>query len=187
MQVTPTALDGVVELVPVRHGDARGWFSEVWNKATLDKAGVGTGIEWVQDNESLSAAKGTIRGIHFQTAPHAQDKLIRVIHGRILDVAVDLRRSSPTFGHHVGVELSAETGNQLLVPRGFGHGFCTLKPNCVISYKVSDYYSPECDSAIAWNDPDLAIDWPVTDADAIISAKDQAAPTLASAGDRLFA
>ena len=127
MEIIPTALDGVVEIRPARHGDDRGWFSEVYKRHTLRDAGID--IEFVQDNESFSAPTGTLRGLHYQLAPHAQDKLVRVIHGSILDVAVDIRRGSATFGQHVAVTLTAEEGNQMLVPVGFAHGFCTLEPD----------------------------------------------------------
>lgn len=179
MELIPTTLDGVVEIVPVRHGDSRGWFCETWNHDRMSAAGLE--LEWVQDNESMSVDVGTVRGIHYQLPPHAQDKLVRVVAGAILDVAVDLRRGSPTFGHHVGVELRADRGNQLLVPRGFGHGFCTLEPNSHIAYKVTGRYSPECDRSLAWNDADLGIDWPVDEASAHVSDKDANAPGLAEA------
>lgn len=183
MQAIPTELQGVVELRPVRHGDDRGWFSEVWNESTLASHGIE--LDWVQDNEAFSAAAGTLRGIHYQLAPKAQDKLVRVVQGRVLDVVVDLRRSSATFGQHVGVELSAELGNQLFVPKGFGHAYCTLVDDCMIAYKVSDYYSPEHDRALRWNDPQLAVDWPFDADTVILSGKDEAAPLFADA-DNLF-
>lgn len=182
--VIQTQLEGVVEIQPVRHGDDRGWFSETWNQASLNQAGIE--IAWVQDNESFSAAAGTVRGIHFQRPPSAQDKLVRVIAGRILDIAVDLRQSSPTFGRHVAVELTANLGNQLLIPKGFGHGFATLEPNCHVAYKVSAPYDPDADAAIHWTDPDLALPWGVTADAATVSAKDGAAPRLASATKLLF-
>lgn len=184
MELHATALDGVVELQPVRHGDDRGWFCEVWNQRTLTELGID--IDWVQDNEARSATVGTLRGLHFQIDPHAQDKLVRVVAGRVLDVAVDIRRGSATFGHHVAVELTAERGNQLLVPRGFAHGYCTLEPDSVIAYKVSEFYSPDCDRSLRWNDPALGIEWPVDAAGAILSAKDETAPLLADLGDSLF-
>ena len=183
MRAAPTALDGVIELHPVRHGDDRGWFAEVWNQQTL--ADLGITIDWIQDNEAWSASAATLRGLHYQLPPKAQDKLVRASAGRVLDVVVDLRRSSPTFGQHVAVELSAEHGNLLLVPKGFGHGYCTLEPNSVLAYKVSDYYSPDHDRAIRWDDPDLAIDWPFAESALTLSAKDAAAPFLNDA-DQLF-
>ena len=142
MEIIPTALDGVVEIRPARHGDDRGWFSEVYKRHTLRDAGID--IEFVQDNESFSAPAGTLRGLHYQLPPHAQDKLVRVIHGSILDIAVDIRRGSATFGQHVAVTLTAERGNQLLVPAGFAHGFSTLEPDTRVAYKVSAGYVPDC-------------------------------------------
>ncbi|MCL4117546.1 UNVERIFIED_CONTAM: hypothetical protein GTU68_010461 [Idotea baltica] len=179
MEALPTALDGVIELIPQRHGDARGWFSETWNQQVLQS--IGLDLDFVQDNESLSSDQGTLRGIHYQLAPHAQDKLVRVVSGAILDVAVDLRANSPSFGSHVAVELSAERGNQLLVPKGFGHAFCTLVPNCHVAYKVTGRYSPECDRSLQFDDPQLGIDWPVTREQAVVSDKDLQAPLLGDA------
>ncbi len=184
MQVKPTQLAEVIELTPTRHGDHRGWFAETWNTRRGLEAGID--ITWVQDNESLSAEQGTVRGLHFQMAPSAQDKLIRVLDGRIADVAVDLRRSSATFGHHVLVELNAELGNQLFVPKGFAHGFCTLEPNTRVAYKTSGYYDPERDVGLRWNDPDLGITWPVGEGHAVVSAKDGETPLLADAQHLLF-
>lgn len=181
MEIRPTALPDVIELQPAVHGDHRGWFSEAYNARAFADAGLPTA--WMQDNESLSGAKGTVRGLHYQIAPHPQDKLVRVLHGSILDVAVDLRRSSVTFGQHVTVELSAQRRNQLLIPAGFGHGFCTLVADSVVAYKVSGTYSPESERGIRWNDPALGIDWPVAEADAVISAKDQVTPLLGDAVD----
>jgi len=178
MQTRRTAIPDVVEVTPARHGDSRGWFSEVANLRTLADAGIDVGA-WAQDNESFSAAQGTVRGIHFQLPPHAQGKLVRAVTGSMLDVAVDLRTSSPTFGKHVSVELDAAIGNQLWVPAGFGHGFCTLQPNCRIAYKVTGgFYKPDSEGSIRWNDPTLAIDWPVTEDQAHVSPRDSAAPLL---------
>jgi dTDP-4-dehydrorhamnose 3,5-epimerase len=158
--------------------DSRGWFSETFRKKELQ--GLGLDLDFVQDNHSLSRAPGTLRGIHFQGPPHAQDKLVRCIRGRIFDIAVDLRKESPTYGRWVGVELSADNGSQLLVPAGFGHGFLTLEPDCEVLYKVTDYYAPECDSGVRWNDPDIAVAWPPIACDGpLLSAKDQALPLLA--------
>lgn len=179
IEIRPTGLDGVIEIVPKRHGDHRGWFSEVWNKAAWAEAGID--IDWVQDNESLSATVGTMRGIHFQTDPHAQDKLVRVTAGRILDVAVDLRRSSSSFGQWTGVEVSAEAGNQLLVPKGFGHGFVTREPDTKVAYKVSAPYNHAADAGVHPLDPALGIDWGTDTAALIISDKDRNAPRLAEA------
>ncbi len=171
-----TALAGVKIVTPGRFGDDRGFFSEVYNEAAWRRAGLVH--RFVQDNHSWSAAAGTIRGLHFQLPPHAQDKLVRVARGRVLDVAVDLRRSSPTFGRHVAVELSADNWAQLLVPVGFAHGFCTLTENAEVLYKVSDFYSPAHDRGLAWDDPDLAIAWPVARNDAVLSDKDRRWPRL---------
>jgi dTDP-4-dehydrorhamnose 3,5-epimerase len=158
-------------ITPRRFGDHRGWFTETWSRRTLD-------IAFCQDNMSLSAEMGTIRGLHFQKPPHAQAKLIMVLQGAILDVAVDIRRASPTFGQHVAVELSAAAGNQLLIPRGFAHGFCTLEPGTQVMYKVDDFYAPESDAGIFWADPDLAINWPVRVDQAHLSPKDLGLPRL---------
>lgn len=177
MRVIETEIPAVKRVVPVRHGDARGWFSETFRADLLAASGIVNGF--VQDNQSFSVPKGTIRGLHFQLRPAAQAKLVRVLAGSILDVAVDLRRGSPSFGRHVAVRLDAAEGEQLLVPAGFAHGFCTLEPDTMIAYKVDAYYSREHDRAIAWDDPDLAIDWPVTQAEAQLSDKDRAAPRLA--------
>jgi dTDP-4-dehydrorhamnose 3,5-epimerase len=181
MEIITTALDGVVEVRTTRHGDDRGWFSESYKHQTMLDAGID--IDFVQDNESFSAPAGTLRGLHYQLAPHAQDKLIRVIHGSILDVAVDIRRDSPTFGQHVAVTLTADDGNQLLVPAGFAHGFCTLEPDVRVAYKVSGVYAPDCERAIRWDDPDLAIDWPLPPTGPVLSGKDAIAPLLADQPD----
>ncbi|RBI84743.1 dTDP-4-dehydrorhamnose 3,5-epimerase [Rhodosalinus halophilus] len=176
MQIDRTPLPGLVVLTPVRHGDSRGFFSESWNRARMAEHGFE--IDFVQDNHSLSAQAGTVRGLHYQAPPHAQDKLVRCGRGRLFDVAVDVRRGSPTYGRWWGTELSFENGRQLLVPKGFLHGFMTLEPDTEIVYKCSDYYAPECDGAVLWNDPDIGIDWPQVDAP-ILSDKDAAAPRLA--------
>jgi dTDP-4-dehydrorhamnose 3,5-epimerase len=177
LSVEPTAIPDVKIVTPTRFGDHRGYFSETYNRQRFVEAGIDT--EFVQDNHSLSAAIGTVRGLHFQSEPFAQVKLIRVVRGSIFDVAVDLRRSSPTYGQHVGVELSAENGRQFLIPIGFAHGFCTLEPNTEIQYKVSAYYSAAHDHGLAWNDPALNIAWPVDPAAAVLSDKDHRQPTLA--------
>ncbi len=175
--IEPTAIEAVKIITPRRFGDARGWFSEVYSKKLFGEVGIE--LDFVQDNHSASSTKGTIRGLHFQTPPFAQDKLIRVTRGRILDVAVDLRRSSPTFGQHVAVELSQENGRQLLVPVGFAHGFCTLEDDTEVLYKVTNYYAPAHDFGLAWDDPELGIAWPVPPDQAILSDKDRKHPRLA--------
>lgn len=166
----------LVLLSPKRFADARGWFSETWNRSRLELAGIAH--DFCQDNHSLSKNKGTIRGLHFQAPPFAQAKLVRCVRGRIFDVAVDIRKSSPTFGQWVGVELSAENGKQLLIPSGFAHGFVTLEPDCEIAYKVDAYYSAECDGGVAWNDPRIGIEWPLDGANPILSEKDGSLPSL---------
>lgn len=174
MQIDTTSLPGVLILTPRRFGDARGWFSEVWNRRTL--AAQGIDIDFVQDNHSLSRAAGTVRGLHFQSPPHAQAKLVRCGRGRVFDVAVDIRRGSPTFGQWAGAELSAENGRQLLIPAGFLHGFVTREPDSELLYKCSDVYAPDCDGAVRFDDPDLCIDWGIDPGSAILSDKDRAAP-----------
>ncbi len=176
LDVQTTALSGVLLLTPRRFGDDRGFFCESWNKARMAEAGID--LDFVQDNHSFSAQKGTVRGLHFQSPPHAQDKLVRCGRGALFDVAVDIRKDSPTFGKWVGYELSFENGHQLLVPAGFLHGFMTLTDDCEICYKCTDYYAPECDGAVVWNDPDIGIEWPL-DVTPILSTKDEAAPKLA--------
>jgi dTDP-4-dehydrorhamnose 3,5-epimerase len=177
MKVINTDLEGVVIVEPVVHGDHRGYFTETYNRARMVEAGLD--YEFVQDNQSLSAQTGTIRGLHYQLAPKAQTKLVRVVQGAIYDVAVDIRKSSPTFGQWVGVILTADNHRQLLIPKGFAHGFCTLVPNTIVAYKVDEYYSPENDRGILWNDPALSIPWPTSNP--VLSAKDQAHPVLRNA------
>ena len=174
--ITPLSISDVLLVKPPIHRDHRGFFSETFSARRLAEAGITA--DFVQDNHSLSAEQGTVRGLHFQTPPHAQGKLIRVVRGAILDVAVDIRHGSPTFGQHVARILSAENWEQLWIPEGFAHGFCTLEPMTEIAYKVTEYYAPECDKGLAWNDPALAIDWPVTAAGAILSDKDKLHPAL---------
>jgi len=166
----------VILLAPSKFQDERGFFSETYN--ALEATNAGLDAIFVQDNQSLSRQRGVVRGLHFQTHPHAQGKLIRVVRGRILDVAVDIRVGSPTFGKHVAVELSADNWQQLWVPVGFAHAFCTLENDTEVIYKVTDYYAPDCDAGIIWNDPDLKIDWPISAGEAIISAKDAKLPRL---------
>jgi dTDP-4-dehydrorhamnose 3,5-epimerase len=177
LQVEETAIPAVKIITPKRFGDARGFFSETYSRKAFEEAGIT--LDFLQDNHSLSGPVGTVRGLHFQSPPFAQDKLIRVVRGRILDVAVDLRRSSPTYGQHVAVELSAENGRQLLVPAGFAHGFCTLEPDTEVVYKVTAYYAPAHDHGLAWDDPALEIQWPVSPEAALLSDKDRRHPRLA--------
>ena len=183
MNYEPLDLSGLTLVTPTRHGDERGWFSEVFRQ-DLFGANVAD-VDFVQHNHSYSKPKGTVRGLHFQLAPRAQGKLVRCTRGRVLDVAVDLRSSSPSFGRHVAVELTAANGRQLWVPAGFAHGFCTLEDDCEIVYLVTDTYSPEHDRGLLWNDPALAIAWPVAAEDAVLSAKDVRQPRLAELG-RVF-
>ncbi|PIE12244.1 MAG: dTDP-4-dehydrorhamnose 3,5-epimerase [Rhodobacterales bacterium] len=174
MQIEHTALPGVLLLTPARFGDNRGFFSESWNRARMEAAGID--IDFVQDNHSLSAQVNTVRGLHFQAPPHAQAKLVRCGRGRLFDVAVDIRKGSPTYGQWIGEELSFENGKQLLIPAGFLHGFATREPDTEIVYKCSDYYAPECDGAVRFDS--CGIDWGLS-GDAVLSAKDEAAPALA--------
>jgi len=183
MDVIEAEIPDVKRIVLKRFGDARGWFSETFRADTLARAGITT--PFIQDNQSFSAPQGTVRGLHFQIAPRAQAKLIRVLQGAILDVAVDIRSDSPTYGKYVAVTLDAEKGEQLYIPHGFAHGFCTLTPDVMVAYKVDDYYSPEHDRALFWNDPAIGIPWPVSGEAAILSDKDRRAPKLADLG-RVF-
>lgn len=177
MKLTPLRLEGVFLIEPVVHGDHRGFFMESYNEAALKKLGIH--YHFVQDNQSLSSEVGVLRGLHYQLNPKAQTKLVRVLTGAIYDVVLDIRKSSPTFGQWVGVNLSEENKRQLLVPKGFAHGFCTLVPNTQVLYKVDEYYSPEHDRGILWNDPALQIDWPVSEP--LLSDKDRRHPTFAEA------
>ncbi|GIT91429.1 dTDP-4-dehydrorhamnose 3,5-epimerase [Jannaschia pagri] len=174
MHITDTSLPGVKLIEPPRFGDARGFFSESWNKAKLASEGVE--IDFVQDNHSLSRTVGTVRGLHFQSPPHAQAKLVRCGRGALFDVAVDIRKGSPTYGQWVGEELTFENGKQLLIPAGFLHGFVTREPDTEIVYKCSDYYAPECDGAVRWDS--CGIDWGF-EGEALLSDKDAKAPALA--------
>ena len=179
MDIVETDLPGVLMLIPRRYGDARGWFAETWNARTLASHGIV--LDFVQDNESCSAAAGTLRGLHYQAPPHAQAKLVRCSRGAVWDVAVDIRRGSPTYGEWRAVHLDPQTGAQLLVPRGFLHGFLTMTPDAEVQYKVDAYYDADSDAAVAWNDPELAIDWPIAGAGKpapTLSDKDAAAPLL---------
>lgn len=174
MQIEETPISGLKILTPARFGDARGFFSESWNQKRM--ADHGLDFDFVQDNHSLSAQVGTLRGLHFQSPPHAQDKLVRCGRGALFDVAVDIRKGSPTYGKHFGIELSAENGKQLLVPKGFLHGFITRLPDTEIIYKCTDYYAPECDGAVAWDS--CGIEWGFKGTP-VLSEKDAAATTLA--------
>lgn len=181
MQVIETTIAEVKVLVPRQFKDARGFFSEIYSRQEFRSAGIDT--EFVQDNHSLSVERGVVRGLHYQIAPMAQDKLVRVVRGAIMDVAVDIRRSSPTFGRHVAVKLSADNWQQMFIPIGFAHGFATLEPNTEVVYKVSDYYSPAHERGIRWNDPALGIDWGVDEAQAILSERDRVHPLFRAATD----
>ena len=174
MKIEPHILPGLFLITPRRFGDDRGFFAETWSRRFLAAAGIAE--DFVQDNHSLSHKTGTVRGLHFQSPPHAQAKLVRCGRGALYDVAVDIRRGSATYGQGVGVELSAENGRQLLIPAGFLHGFVTRADDTEIVYKCSDYYAPDCDGAVAWNS--VGIDWGLT-GDPVLSGKDAAAPALA--------
>jgi dTDP-4-dehydrorhamnose 3,5-epimerase len=177
MRVERLAIEDVILVTPPRFGDARGYFSEVFNAARF--AAIGIDAAFVQDNQSLSARAGTVRGLHCQVAPSIQGKLVRVVRGAIWDVAVDIRHGSPTRGRHVAAELSAANGAQLWVPGGFLHGFCTLEPDTEVLYKVTAPYDRVAERGVVWNDPDLALPWPVAPGDAVLSDKDAALPRLA--------
>ena len=181
MDVVSLDIPDVKIIRPKKFGDHRGFFSETYTKKAFEAAGLH--YDFVQDNQSLSAEVGTVRGLHFQLPPFAQDKLVRVVRGAILDVAVDIRKDSPTFGRHVSAVISAAEWNQILVPVGFAHGFCTLEPDTEVIYKVTNYYSPEHDRGLLWNDPELGIDWPVSADKARLSDKDHKHPTFAQLGD----
>lgn len=175
MQIEDTVLPGLKILTPSRFGDHRGFFSESWSKSRMEAAGLH--YDFVQDNHSLSATIGTVRGLHFQSPPKAQAKLVRCGKGRLFDVAVDNRKGSPTFGQWIGVELSFENGKQLMIPTGFLHGFITREPNTEIIYKCTNYYAPEYDGAVRYDDPDIGIDWGLT-SETLLSNKDDQAPLL---------
>ena len=178
--ITPLAIPDVLLITPKRHGDARGWFSEAWSERAL--AGTVAETTFVQDNQAFSASPGTLRGLHFQKPPFAQGKLIRALRGAIYDVAVDIRRASPTFGQWVAAELTAEGGEQLWVPRGFAHAYCTITPDCEIFYKVDNVYAPDQEGGVIWNDPDLGIPWPL-EGEPLLSDKDKLLPRLKDLGD----
>ena len=176
MKITPLAIPEVLLITPARHGDERGWFSETFRQSALEEAGFTSAF--VQDNHVRSTKRGIQRGLHYQKPPHAQDKLLRCVVGAIFDVAVDIRKGSPTYGQWVGGELSAENRQQLLVPKGFAHGYCTLSDDCEVLYKVTDYYAPSAEGAVRWNDPAIGIDWTLPNAQIGANARDEAAPLL---------
>lgn len=176
MRIQETELKGVYVIEPTRHGDHRGFFSETYNEAAMEAAGIQA--TWRQDNHSFSVAKGVVRGLHFQTGEKAQTKLLRVTRGSILDVAVDIRLESPTFGRYFAIELSAENWKQLYIPEGFAHGFCTLTENCEVLYKVSNLYAPEAEGGLLWNDKEIGINWPISSTEATLSDKDKKWPVL---------
>jgi dTDP-4-dehydrorhamnose 3,5-epimerase len=180
MEIFKQAIADILLLKPKRFGDARGYFTETYNRRIW--AGQGVDHDFVQDNFSLSATPGTVRGLHFQTGPSAQTKLVLVLRGAILDVAVDIRKGSPTYGKHVALEISAENGLQILVPRGFAHGLCTLEANTMVMYKVDAFYDQPREFGLAWDDPELGIAWPAV-AGANLSEKDKLNPTLAALPD----
>jgi dTDP-4-dehydrorhamnose 3,5-epimerase len=184
MTITQLALPEVLIITPKRHGDARGWFTETWSRRAMLETGLD--IDFVQDNQAFSAKAGTVRGLHFQTAPHPQAKLVRVLRGAIYDVAVDIRPGSATYGRWVGAKLTSEGGEQLFVPRGFAHGYCTLTDDCELAYKVDGLYAPQTEGGILWSDPALGIDWPVSREAAVLSDKDQVLPTLADMPEVTF-
>jgi len=177
MRVSPCAIPEVKLIEPRRFADARGYFLETYNAAVLAEHGIDLGF--IQDNQSLSFKRGTIRGLHFQVPPAAQAKIVRVLRGAVLDVAVDIRRGSPSYGRHVAVELTAESHRQLLIPAGFAHAFCTLVDDTEVAYKVSGPYAPRQEAGLRFDDPDLGIDWPVAPERAILNDKDRAWPAFA--------
>jgi dTDP-4-dehydrorhamnose 3,5-epimerase len=179
VEVRALALEGVYELRPSRIGDERGFFSETWSRTALAAAGLD--LDFVQDNHSFSAARGVLRGLHYQLPPAAQDKLLRVSRGSVYDVVVDIRRTSPTFGRWLGLVVSAESWNQVLIPKGFAHGFVTLEEATEVQYKVTAPYAADLDRAIRFDDPRIAIDWPVSPGEVVASARDRNAPLLAEA------
>jgi len=177
LSVEPLALGGVVLIRPKKFADHRGYFLETYNARSFAEAGINA--NFVQDNQSLSVQAGTIRGLHFQLPPEPQAKLVRVLRGAIFDVAVDLRSNSPTYGRWCGANLTAEGAEQLFVPRGFAHGFCTLEPNTEVAYKVDGFYSAKCDAGLRWDDPDINVTWPVAASRVTLSEKDRDLPRLA--------
>lgn len=176
MKIIETEIQGLFIIEPDVYGDSRGYFFESFNKRRFEEQ-TGISVDFVQDNESRSTY-GVVRGLHFQRPPHAQAKLVRVVSGRVQDVAVDLREGSPTYGRHVAVELSGENHRQVFIPKGFAHGFSVLSEDAVFQYKCDDYYAPETEGAVAWDDPDIAIDWRIPADDMILSEKDKKHPRL---------
>lgn len=177
MKITPLAIPEVLLITPARHGDERGWFSETFRQSALEEQGFSGAF--IQDNHVRSTTRGIVRGLHFQKPPHGQAKLLRCVRGAIFDVAVDIRKGSPTWGQWVGAELSAENAQQLLVPEGFAHGYCTLTDECEVIYKVTGYYAPQAEGALRWNDPTIGIDWTMPNEEIRANARDAAAPLLA--------
>ena len=182
LEVVALAIDAVKIVRARRFADARGYFIETWNRRVFAEAGIE--VDFVQDNSSFSRLAGTIRGLHFQSPPAAQAKLVRVVRGRVFDVAVDLRGGSQSYGRFVSAELSAEGCEQMLIPVGFAHGFCTLEPDTEVAYKVSDFYAPEHDTGIVWKDPDIGIEWPLGGREPTLSEKDMRLPCLADSMPR---
>jgi dTDP-4-dehydrorhamnose 3,5-epimerase len=175
--VTRLAIADVLLVQPQKFDDRRGYLVETFNRKEFERLGISNGF--VQDNQSFSARRGTVRGLHFQAPPHPQAKLVRVLKGAVFDVAVDLRRGSPTFAHWCGTTLTADKGNQLFVPQGFAHAFCTLEADTEVVYKVDDYYAPECDAGLIWNDQDIGIGWPIAAQEVTLSEKDARLPSFA--------
>ena len=184
MNFLPQSIPEVFLIEPIIHKDHRGYFVETFKQALFDEA-IGYKVHFVQDNESKSISKGVLRGLHFQSYPHAQGKLVRVVSGSVLDVAVDIRRNSETFGQHVAIELSDENKKQLYIPRGFAHGFIVLSESATLSYKVDAYYSAKHNQGISYNDPEINIDWGFSEAEIILSEADKNFPMLAKS-DKLF-
>jgi dTDP-4-dehydrorhamnose 3,5-epimerase len=180
MDVKKLAIEAVKLLQPRRVADSRGYFAEIWNRQVFAAAGID--VDFVQDNQSFSKQRATVRGLHFQRPPRAQAKLIRVVRGSVFDVAVDLRCASPTFGQHTSAVLTAESGEQLFIPIGFAHGLCTLEPDTEVQYKVSDFYAREHDAGILWDDPDLGIAWPLGGAEPVLSDRDRQLPRFREIG-----
>ena len=176
LKVEPLAIAGVLLVIPRRFSDSRGYFVETYTQRTFHQAGITA--EFRQDNQSLSAHRGTIRGLHFQLAPEPQTKLVRVLAGSVYDVAVDLRRGSTTYGRWCGATLTARVGEELLIPAGFAHAFCTLEPDTIVAYKVDGFYNKAAEAGLRWDDPDIAIDWPVPAAEIRVSEKDATLPRL---------